>query len=114
MLAVPGARGRARVLPLAFLAALASGAAFACAWPCPRAAAMSACALALFALAAPPRVASVAAWLAAALAFAGAGGAARVRADARLVPAYQHARGWIVGRVDGLPESGPKFVLRVE
>ena len=116
-MSTPGARGLPRVLPAAFLAALAAGTGFAVAWPAPLALAATGCALAGAALrghARAPVGAAAAVWLALALAFGGAGAACRARAEARLLPAYAHARGWVVARVDGLPEAGPKFILRVE
>jgi len=116
-MATPGARGLPRVLPGAFLGALSAGAGFALACPAPLTLAACGSALALLALNAGGRAsiaASAAAWLGLALAFGGAGAACRARAEARLLPAYAHARGWVVGRVDGLPEAGPKFILRVE
>jgi len=111
-MATPGARGLPRVLPAAFLGALAAGAGFALACPAPLA--LAACGSALACLAVFTSARTVAGWLALALAFAGAGAASRTLSDARLLPAYAHARGWIVGRVDGLPEAGPKFILRIE
>jgi predicted membrane metal-binding protein len=114
---LPERAGLPRVLPAAFLAALTAGAGFALAWPAPLATAACGFVLSLLAcgvLARAPVAACLAGWLAIGLAFGGAGAASRTGADARLLPAYAHARGWIVGRVDGLPEAGPKFILRIE
>ena len=119
-LAAPGARGRARLLPVAFVAALAAGAGFA--FGCAAApvlagagwlALLLACALCVVS----PRIGTVLAWCALALAFGLAGAAQRTRVENRLLAPGPHGRGWLTGRVDGLPETGaegPRFVLRVE
>ncbi len=129
-LACPGARGRSRALPLAFAGALAAGAGFslargtlpptagsACVAAC--VATLGAAAIALFALAhrGHGRLASAVAWLLLPATFAASGATSRRLAEAQLLPVHAGGRGWIVGRIDGLPESGatgPRFVLAVE
>lgn len=119
-LAAFGARGRVRVLPVAVVAALSAGTTFAIPLLSPlpwlALAALSTGGL-LFAGHRSGFRSDALAWIALALAFGAAGTVQRARADAFLLEPRSYGRGWLIGRVEGLPESGaygPRFVLRVE